>query len=452
MTSPRFDNDVVGLTREHGPADPLVAVVGAGFGGLTFCKRFRGPAQVLLFDRQNHHLFQPLLYQVAMAGLSGSDIASPIRGILSGRKRVRCHMAEVTAIDLEEKTLMASGREVSWDYLVLGVGGVTTYFGNDSWETSAPGLKTLSDALRMRQQLLTAFELAENEDDAEERRRLMTIVVVGGGPTGVELAGAMAELTRRVFRGDFRRIDTTLARVILVEVQDRVLTAFPPSLSSSGRRQLEELGVEVRLGTRVSEVAEDHVRLEGEDGTELIPTRNVLWAAGLGAHPLTGKLGVEVERDRAGRVKVLPDLSVPGHPEAFVIGDAAYVEVEGGLVPGLAPAAMQMGKHVARLIERDLQAGHRRPEERSRFRYRDRGMMATIGRRRAVAIVKRLRFSGYLAWLTWLFVHLIFLVGYRNKLVVMVQWLWQYVRYGHGARIVAEPPKGMRRSRDGDGP
>ncbi len=418
---------------------PVVAVIGAGFGGLYFCKTFRGPANIVLIDKQNHHLFQPLLYQVAMSGLSGSDIASPIRGVLAPYWRVNTYMAEARAIDLQKKTVSTTHATLDWDFLVLAVGGVTSYFGHEDWERHAPGLKTLSDALRMRQRVLTSFELAENEMDEEERRRLMTIVVVGGGATGVELAGAMAELARRVFRDDFRHIDTTKSRIVLVEATDRILTNFPESLSSSAVRQLEELGVEVRLGTRVTDVQADRITVKSPAGTEAIPTRNVLWSAGLTAHPLTRELGPNIERDGMGRVRVLPDLSVPGHPDVFVVGDAAFVESARPPIPLLAPAAMQMGKHVARIIGGELKKGKRPPEQRPAFSYWDRGIMATIGRRRAVAVSGRFRFSGYAAWLMWLFIHLIFLVGFRSKLVVLIQWTWQYLTYGHGARIIAEP-------------
>ncbi|NIR44350.1 MAG: NAD(P)/FAD-dependent oxidoreductase [Gemmatimonadetes bacterium] len=418
---------------------PVIAVIGAGFGGLNFCKTFRGDARIVLIDKHNHHAFQPLLYQVAMAGLAGSDVAAPVRGIFSRYRHVSSHMAQVDSIDLKNKTLRAGKSELRWDYLVMAMGGVTSYFGNDDWERHAPGLKTLGDALRLRRQLLTAFELAENEPDEMERRRLMTIVVVGGGPTGVELAGAMAELTNHVFRRDFRNIDPTRASVILVEALDRILPTFPSSLSESAREQLEELGVKVRLGTRVVNVQADRITVSSQSGEEDILTRNVLWAAGISAHPLTRQLGPDVELDKAGRVKVLPDLSVPGHPEVFVIGDAAYLEVDGTAVPGLAPAAIQMGKHAAKVIGREIAGDPSPPEERPAFRYRDRGTMATIGRRRAVAVSGPLRFSGYPAWLAWLFVHLIFLVGFRNKLTVMIQWAWQYLTYGRGARVVAEP-------------
>jgi NADH dehydrogenase len=423
------------------PADgrPVVAVVGAGFGGLEFCKRFRGDAHVILIDRQNHHLFQPLLYQVAMAGLSAPDVAAPIRHVLSGNRRVRTHMGEVRKIDLHARQLHADEVVIDWDWLVLAPGGVTGYFGNDEWAEHALGLKTLEDALRIRSHILTSFEQAENELDEAERRRLMTIVVVGGGPTGVELAGAMAELAHRVFRRDFRRIDPTEARVILLEALDEILGAFPPDLSESARRQLEELGVEVRLKCMVRDVRGDGVTIEGPGGEENIETRNVLWGAGIAGNPLLRSL-TGVELDRAGRVPVLPDLSIPDHPNAFVIGDAATVEEEdGGEVPGLAPAAIQMGRHVARLIGSELEDEARSPDERPPFSYTDRGMMATIGRSRAIASAGPIKASGLFAWLFWLFVHLMTLVSFRNRLVVFVQWLWQYVTYQRGARIITRP-------------
>lgn len=427
-------------TRLPRPADglPVVAVVGAGFGGLEFCKRFRGEAHVILVDRQNHHLFQPLLYQVAMAGLSAPDVAAPIRHVLSGIRRVRTHMGEVRTIDLDARELHADGVVIEWDWLVLAPGGVTSYFGNDGWDEHALGLKTLEDALRIRSHILTSFERAENELDEAERRRLMTIVVVGGGPTGVELAGAMAELAHRVFRRDFRRIDPTAARVILIEALDEILAAFPPGLSESARRQLEDLGVEVRLKCMVRDVRGDGVTIEGPGGEEAIETRNVLWAAGIAGNPLLRSLA-GVDLDRGGRVPVLPDLSIPGHPSAFAIGDAATVADDGEEVPGLAPAAMQMGRHVARLIRSELRDGPRAPDERPSFSYTDRGMMATIGRSRAIAWSGPIKASGFFAWIFWLFVHLMTLVGFRNRLVVFVEWMWQYITYQRGARIITTP-------------
>lgn len=416
---------------------PLVAVVGAGFGGLEFCKRFRGDADVLLIDRQNHHLFQPLLYQVAMAGLSAPDVAAPIRSVLARHRRVRTLMAEVERIDLAGRTLVAGGHIVRWDWLVVSVGGVTSYFGRDEWRAYAPGLKTLQDALTIRTRILTSYEKAESELDPEERLRRMTIVVVGGGPTGVELAGAMAELAHRVFRRDFRRIDPTESRVVLVEATDRILGVFPPELSDRAARQLADLGVELRLSTRVRDISADRVVLDGPDGVQTIETRNVLWAAGVSAHSLVRDLGVDV--DRAGRARVLPDLSLPGHPGAFVIGDAAVVEVDGEPLPGLAPVAMQMGRHVAGIIAREISSSGSNDGSRHPFEYRDRGAMATIGRRRAIAVVGPIRASGWIAWLLWLFVHLMTLVGFRNRVFVFFEWMWQYCTYQRGARIITAP-------------
>jgi NADH:ubiquinone reductase (H+-translocating) len=338
-------------------ARPRIVVVGAGFGGLTFCKTFRGDADVLLIDRQNHHLFQPLLYQVAMAGLSAPEIAAPIRGVLARRSRVTTVMAEVAEVDLAARTLRAGRTDWSWDYLVLAPGGVTTWFGREEWMRRAPGLKTLRDALEIRTRILTAFERAETETDERERARLTTIAVVGGGPTGVELAGAMAELAHRVLRRDFRRVDPTRARVLLVEATDRILRAFPPELSERATGQLRELGVDVRLRTRVEEIEGGRIRLLGPAGPEEVETRNVLWAAGVSASPLLGFVRPAVPRDRSGRARVGPDLGIPGFPRAFVIGDAARVDAGGGEVPGLAPAAMQMGRFVARLLEREIRPG-----------------------------------------------------------------------------------------------
>ena len=433
-------------TRIARPSDgrPVVAVVGAGFGGLELCKRFRGDVRVLLIDRQNHHLFQPLLYQVAMAGLSAPDIAAPIRSVLSRYPVVSTHMGEVRAVDLEACELILEDAVVEWDWLVLAPGGVTSYFGHDDWREHAPGLKTLADALDIRSHILTSYERAENEQDDAERRRLMTIVVVGGGPTGVELAGAMAELAHRVFRKDFRRIDPRESRVVLVEAAGRILGGFPEELSESGRRQLEDLGVEVRLDSPVLDVGPDGVTLAGPGGEEMIETRNVLWGAGVTGHPLMRTLrGVEL--DRADRVKVLPDLSIPGHPQAFVIGDAAGLDVDGEPVPGLAPAAIQMGRHVARILRSEVGGATRAPSSRPAFRYVDKGTMATIGRRRAIAVSGPIRASGWIAWMMWLFVHLMTLVGFRNRVAVFFEWMWQYVTYQRGARIITAPEVRDRR-------
>ena len=419
---------------------PNVVVIGAGFAGLAFCKRFRGRpgnAEVVLIDRQNHHVFQPLLYQVAMAALSVTDIAAPIRSVVARRPDVTSLLADVTGIDPVAKRVHTSEGEVPYDYLVLAAGGRTSYFGNDHWEKHAPGLKTLEDALRIRRNVLTAFERAETTLDTEEQERLMTLVVVGGGPTGVELAGSMAELILQVFKRDFRRIDVKSARVILIESNPRLLKVYPESLSASARKQLESLGVEVRLGVRVSDV--DARGVELNDGTR-IETRNVLWGAGVAASPLTEAFP-DAPRDRAGRIKVLPDLSVPGHPEVFAVGDLiSLTDPDGQQVPGVAPAAMQTGQHAAKLIAAELSASPRPPAERPAFDYWDKGSLATIGRRRAVAWFGKLRFSGLLAWLAWLGVHLMFLVTFRSKVSVLIQWAYAYLNFGRGARIITPSP------------
>ncbi|MEO0475704.1 MAG: NAD(P)/FAD-dependent oxidoreductase [Planctomycetota bacterium] len=416
------------------PGDkPHILVVGCGFGGLTFTRSFKGDAYVTIVDKQNHHLFQPLLYQVAMAGLSAPEIAEPIRSIFKRRPNVASIMDTVESIDLAKKTATGDlGVTVGWDYLVLAVGGRTSYFGNDHWAEHAPGIKTLEDAMRVRRTVLTSFELAEAIDDPDERRKLTTIVVVGGGPTGVELAGAMSELSRIVFKRDFRRIDPTEARVVLVDGGDRLLSPFPEKLSASAKRQLEGLGVEVMLNTRVEDITADGVLL---NNGEKIETHNVLWGGGIQAPDLTRTLGVEL--GAGGRVVVGPDLSVPGHPEVYVIGDVADVTLpDGTKAPGLAPAAMQMGKHVAKLISHELKHKKTPPAERKTFSYLDKGTMATIGRTHAIADVGPLHFSGLLAWLAWLVVHLVLLVGFRNKVVVLIQWFYSYVTFRRGARII----------------
>jgi len=413
---------------------PHVVVLGAGFGGLAFCNSFtHSPVRVTVVDRTNHHLFQPLLYQVATSGLAAPDIAQPVRSILAPRENITVLMDEVRSVDLSARRVELGTGSLEYDFLVLALGGVTSYFGHASWEQHAPGLKSIDDALRIRREVLLAFERAETSDDPAERRRLMTILVVGGGPTGVELAGAFAELSRTVLVDDFRRIDPTQARVILVEGSPRILGHLPPGLSRSAADQLEALGVEIRTQCKVRDVRRHEVQLEGPGGDEVIAAENIIWAAGVSAAPITHTLGVEL--DRAGRVKVRPDLSLPGHPEAFAVGDLAVVtDSRGNPVPGICPAAMQMGRHVARLIQEDLRTGTKRPH--AAFHYRDKGTMATIGRSAAVAKIGSLEFSGLLAWLAWLFIHLIFLIGFRNKAGVLLQWLYSYCTYRRGARIV----------------
>jgi NADH dehydrogenase len=406
---------------------PRVAIVGGGFGGLSAAKALAGqPFDVTLIDRNNHHLFQPLLYQVATAGLSPADIASPIRSILSRQKNAGVMLAEVTGVDLARREVIADGRRVPYDYLVLATGARHAYFGHDEWAAVAPGLKTLDDATGLRRRILLAFERAENESDPEERARLMTFVVIGGGPTGVEMAGAIAELARRALASDFRAIDPRAARIVLVEAAPRVLTPFEEKLSESARRSLEQLGVEVRLGAPVTDCSHDGVRLGGD----FIPARTIVWAAGVMASPAGRWLGAET--DRAGRVKVRADLSLPGHPEVFVIGDtAAVADAHGAMLPGVAPVAKQQGQYVARaLIARH--AGR----TVDAFRYRDYGLLATIGRSRAVVQMGGLHITGFLAWVLWSVAHVYFLIGFRNRFVVALNWAWSYITFQRGSRLI----------------
>jgi NADH dehydrogenase len=414
-----------------------VVVLGAGFGGLEFCKHFRRPnARITLVDRTNHHLFQPLLYQVATAGLSATEIAQPVRAIFSDRPDVTVLLDKVVDFDLANKKVLLEENKLDYDYLVLALGSCTGYFGHPEWEQFAPGLKTLDDALRIRSRVLLGFEKAENEKEASQREKLLTIVIVGGGPTGVELAGAFAELTRTVLRRDFRRIDPSQAKIILIEGAPNVLSFLPPDLAQSATRQLEQLGAHVRTSVRVKDIRDGEVELENG---EIIRAGTILWTAGVSAVPLTKKLGVEL--DKAGRVKVNPDLSVPGLPGVFAIGDMAILLQENGKpVPGVSPAAMQEGRHVATIVEDEIDLGPGR-SPRPPFKYWDKGTMATIGRSKAVAEVGRFKFSGLLAWLTWLFVHLIFLVGFRNKIAVLTQWAYSYFAYKRSARIITYLPR-----------
>jgi NADH:ubiquinone reductase (H+-translocating) len=417
--------------KEKSP--PRIVVLGAGFGGLTFCQIFSWPAaEVTLVDRQNHHLFQPLLYQVASAGLSAPEIAQPIRSILRDKRNVTVLLRDVTGFDLERREVRLDDAVLPYDYLVLALGGVTSYFGHPEWERHANGLKSLDDALNIRRQVLLAFEQAENSLDAAERERLMTIAVVGGGATGVELAGAFAELARHVLKRDFRRIDPRQARVILLEAGPRVLPQFSPRLSAKAAARLIKLGVDVRVNVRVETIGEGFLQLAGSTRME---SANIIWAAGVAANPLTQKLGAEL--DRAGRVRVQPDLSLPGHPEVFAVGDLALVsDKQGRPVPGVSPAAMQMARHVARIIENELRGKEADLRSRPAFQYWDKGMMATIGRSAAVAQIGRVELSGWLAWVSWLFIHLLFLIGFRNKAAVLLQWTYSYFTYKRGSRIV----------------
>ncbi|MDF1811779.1 MAG: NAD(P)/FAD-dependent oxidoreductase [Verrucomicrobiales bacterium] len=415
-------------------AKPHIVVLGGGFAGIEFCKELEDcPADITLIDRQNHHLFQPLLYQVASAGLAAPEIAHPIRSIFSKQQNVDVLMDEVSSIDLDNKTVhIKEGGSLAYDYLVIGLGVKTGYFGNDQWAKYAPGLKSLDDATKIRRHILFAFEKAEKATDTRERDRLMTSVVIGGGPTGVELAGAFAEIARHVLKSDFRNIDTSTAKIYLVEAAPRLLTMYDEKLSNYTEKKLTSLGVTVKVNAPVQSISEGKVEL----GDEVIEAENIIWAAGVEAPALTRCLGVET--DPGGRIIVDGDLSIPGHPEAFAVGDIAHcIDQSGKRVPGLCPAAIQMGKHAAKVIEADINhPGSGNYPVRKQFRYFDKGSMATIGRSAAVAESAGMKFDGFIAWLMWLFIHLLFLVGFRNKIAVLIQWFYAYVRYRRGARII----------------
>lgn len=411
---------------------PEVVVLGAGFGGLNAVRKLASaPVRITVIDGRNHHLFQPLLYQVATAALDPSDIAYPIRAVFRKQANVeRVLLARAQSIDLAEKNVhLEDGETISFDKLIVATGATHSYFGNDAWEQHAPGLKTIEDALDMRRRILSAFESAER--DAARRDALLTFVVVGAGPTGVELAGALVEIAVDALADDFDVIDPSKARVVLVEGSPRVLPVYPDDLSAKARRQLETLGVEVRTEAMVTHIDDQGVTLK--DGTH-IPSHTVLWAAGVQASPLVKSMGCEL--DRVGRVLVTPDLSVPGHPDVFVVGDVASVTVDDKPVPGVAPAAIQGGGHVGAQILRDLQG-----KERRAFRYRDKGSLATIGRVRAVADFGKLRFGGPIAWLAWMLIHIFFLIGFRNRLFVGLSWGWAYVTFHRGARLITGMPR-----------
>jgi NADH dehydrogenase len=413
-------------------SESKVVIVGAGFAGLAAAHGLRRAAvRITIVDRSNHHLFQPLLYQVATAALSPADIAAPIRRIFRHQPNVTVMLADVTAIDVAGKKVVLADGSVDYDFLILATGATHAYFGHEDWAEHAPGLKSLKDALRIRQRVLLAFETAERETDDSRRRAWMTFVIVGAGPTGVELAGTLAEVSRQTLARDFRHIDTASARVILIEASPRVLGAYTEKLSDSARTQLEKLGVAVWTGVQVTGIDADGVSI----GPERIHARTVLWAAGVAASPLARTLGVPL--DRAGRVMVEPDLTIPGHDDVYVIGDLAHIEVDGALVPGVAPAAMQAGRHTAQNIKRALAGQPRQP-----FRYVDKGMLATIGRGAAVAKIGPIQASGLVAWLLWLFIHILFLIGFRNRLLVLFQWAWSYISFDRGARLITEPIKG----------
>jgi NADH:quinone reductase (non-electrogenic) len=407
---------------------PRVVIVGAGFGGLEAAKKLAcKDVHVTVIDRTNHHLFQPLLYQVATAALSPADIAAPIRAVLSKCKNMEVILAEVRSVDVDaRKVKMSDGAELDYDFLVLATGARHSYFGHDEWEKLAPGLKSLEDAIEVRRRLLMAFEYAERITDEAARRAAMTFVIIGGGPTGVEMAGAIAEIARHTLAKDFCHIDPSQARVILVEGDPRLLAAFPEDLSASALKQLVDLGVEVRTGARATDLTDTGVQV----GDEFIPCRVKIWAAGNNASFVGKTLGVPI--DRVGRVMVNDDLTIPGHPEVQVIGDLAnFSHQTGQPLPGVSPVAMQQGRLAARNILATID-GHK-PQ---RFYYWDKGNMATIGRHKAVADLKLVHLSGLPAWLAWLFVHLIFLVGFRNRLLVLFQWAWAYLTFNAGARLI----------------
>ncbi|MBX7194698.1 MAG: NAD(P)/FAD-dependent oxidoreductase [Sandaracinaceae bacterium] len=424
-----------------------VVVLGGGFAGLAAARilgtRGRRRVRVTIVDRHNHHLFQPLLYQVATAALAAPDIAAPIRKLVRSYANTTVLLAEVTRIDrVAHKVLLDDGHgsptELTYDHLVVATGMQSSYFGHPEWEAHAPGLKTLGEALEIRNRILRAFEAAENEPDVARRRELTTFVVVGAGPTGVELAGAIAEIAGRTLARDFRRFDPTTARVILLEGGDRVLPSFTPDLSEQALASMKRLGVEVRLGARVTGVEADVVRV----GAEEIRTRTVLWAAGLSASPLTKDLGVET--DRAGRVKIERDLTIPGDSHVYVVGDLLSLDQDGKPLPGVAQVAMQSGRLAAENILRTIDG-----EPRASFRYVDKGSMATIGRAKAVADVNGRRFAGFFAWLLWLFIHVLFLVDFRNRLAVLFEWAWAYLTWQRSSRVILEAPEGRSPPRDG---
>ena len=415
-----------GDTRKSLAVRPRLLVIGGGFGGLWAVRALQSvPVDITLIDRCNHHLFQPLLYQVATAGLAAPSIAAPLRHILRKQRNVTVLLADVGAVDLDRRCVSVGERHIDYDYLIVATGATHAYFGHDDWAQYAPGLKTLDDALNIRARILAAFERAEMTTDPRARAAWLTFAVIGAGPTGAELAGTLAEIARHTLAQEFRHIDPRAAKVLLIEAGPRVLAGFSPDLSARAAVQLTRLGVTVYTGKPVTGIGRDFLEL----GDERIDARTILWAAGVAASPLGALLATPI--DKAGRVKVEPDLSLPGRPDVFVVGDLAAVVSEGRIVPGVAPAAKQMGKHAAQCVA-DSIAGHaRRP-----FRYRDFGALATIGRRAAIVEMAGLKLSGMFAWCFWLAAHIFFLIGFRNRLVVLLDWAWAYFTYARSARII----------------
>jgi NADH dehydrogenase len=410
---------------------PHVVILGGGFGGLSAARALRkAPVRVTLLDRRNHHLFQPLLYQVATAALNPSEIAVPIRHILSRQRNVTVLMAEVTAVDAAAKNLVLADGECSYDYLVIATGATHSYFGRDDWAPYATGLKTIEDALEIRRRVLIAFEQAEREKDPAKRKAWLTFVIVGGGPTGVELAGALSEISKHALARDFRAIDPTSAKIILLQGGDRILPTFPPVLSEKAMKHLKDLDVDVRVNARVTAIDADNVHI----GAEAICTRTALWAAGVAASGIAKTLGVPL--DSAGRVEVTPDLTVPGRNEIYVVGDLASLKQNGQPLPGVAPVAMQGGRHAAKNIRHAVGGEPLEP-----FVYKDKGSLAVIGRGSGVAAFPKSNWSGFIAWWAWLLVHIFFLIGFRNRVIVLLQWSWAYATWQRGARLITGGPR-----------
>jgi NADH dehydrogenase len=418
---------------------PHVVILGGGFAGLAAARELHGaPVRITLVDRRNHHLFQPLLYQVATAALNPSDIAYPIRSVLRRQRNVRTLLAKAERIDVERKAVVLADGELSYDYLIVATGATHSYFGRDDWAQWAPGLKSIEDALEIRNRVLSAYEAAEAESDPARVRELLTFVVVGGGPTGVELAGALIEIGRQTVARDFRSFDPRSLRVVLIEGSPRLLPPFDPKLSAEAERELRSLGVEVITGVHVTRIDSEGVGY----GDEEIRARTVLWAAGVAASPIGATLGAAT--DRAGRVQVLPDLTIPGHPEVLVAGDLVSLQFEGRPVPGVAPAAVQAGRHAAKNVRRALLG-----QPLQEFRYHDKGSLATVGRAAAVAQFGRFRIAGFVAWWLWWVVHIFYLIGYRNRLAVMIGWAWQYFAFSRGARLITGRAWSPTAGRDG---
>jgi NADH dehydrogenase len=417
----------VRMSHEEGQPVKKVIIVGGGFAGINAAKTLgdKKDVSVVLIDRRNHHLFQPLLYQVAMAGLSPAEIAYPIRSMLTGYKNIEVLLGNVTSIDTKSRKIQTDFGSMDYDYLILACGSKHSYFGHPEWEEFAPGLKNLEQATEIRRRVLTAFELAEREANQEKRRQLLTFIIVGGGPTGVELAGALGEITRFTLGKDFEHIDPSTTRIILIEGGSRILATFAPELSKRAHRDLENLGVTIWTERTVTRVSAEGVNI----GDEFIKASTILWAAGVQPSSLNKTLGVEL--DKQGRVVIEKDLSLRNLPEVFVLGDQAHFESDKGPLPGLAPVAMQQGLHASRNILRDLRGDVRKP-----FEYFDKGQMATIGRKKAVAQFRNFKFKGLLAWLAWLFIHVYYLIGFKNRLIVLINWFWSYATYQKGARLI----------------